>query len=128
MIDHVSIGVSDLRASAAFYEPVLGAIGMKPLIVRDSDIGYGKKYPEFWLNRRDGMPPVAKDTGVHVCLRASSTDAVDAFFRAALDAGGADDGGPGLRPEYHETYYAAFVRDPDGNRIEVVTFVAPAGD
>lgn len=126
MIDHVSIGVSDLTASAAFYEPVLGAIGMTPLIVRESDIGYGKKYPEFWLNRRDGMPAVAKDTGVHVCLRASSTDAVDAFFRAALDAGGADDGAPGLRPQYHETYYAAFVRDPDGNRIEVVTFVTPA--
>ena len=66
---------------------------------------------------------VAPDSGVHICLRAPDTAAVDAFHAAALKAGGTSDGAPGLRPEYYATYYAAFIRDPDGNRIEAVTFV-----
>lgn len=123
MIDHISIGVSDLAASGAFYDEVLAPLGQARLADEPNTIGYGKKYPEFWLNARPGMAPVNADTGIHVCLRAASTEAVDAFHAAALAAGAADDGKPGMRPEYHETYYAAFVRDPDGNRIEVVTFV-----
>ena len=70
------------------------------------------------------MAPVAADSGVHICLRASTTEAVDAFHAAALAAGGASDGAPGFRAHYHDSYYAAFIRDPDGNRIEAVTFVA----
>jgi catechol 2,3-dioxygenase-like lactoylglutathione lyase family enzyme len=123
VIDHVSIGVSDLAASGAFYDRVLAPLGHERLADRPDTIGYGKKYPEFWLNARPEMAPVGADTGVHVCLRASDTQAVDTFFEAARAAGARDDGKPGYRPEYHETYYAAFVRDPDGNRIEAVTFV-----
>jgi catechol 2,3-dioxygenase-like lactoylglutathione lyase family enzyme len=123
MIDHVSIAVRDLKVSARFYEPLLATLGMTKLRDwPDAAVGYGKKYPEFWINRRKDMAPVAADGGVHICLRAPSVQAVDAFHAAAL-AGGSSDGAPGLRAHYHENYYAAFIRDPDGNRIEVVTFV-----
>jgi predicted lactoylglutathione lyase len=86
-------------------------------------VGYGKKYPEFWINRRSDMNRVAADSGVHICLRASDTAAVDGFHAAALKAGGTSDGTAGPRPEYHGGYYAAFIRDLDGNRIEAVTFL-----
>ena len=125
MIDHVSIEARDLQVSARFYEPLLATLGMTKLRDwPDAAVGYGKKYPEFWINRRKDMAPVAADSGVHICLRAPSTQAVDAFHAAALAAGGSCDGAPGLRAHYHENYYAAFIRDPDGNRIEVVTFVS----
>ena len=125
MIDHVSIAVRDLKAAARFYEPLLATLGMTKLRDwPDAAVGYGKKYPEFWINRRKDMAPVAADSGVHICLRAPSIQAVDAFHAAALAAGGISDGAPGLRAHYHENYYAAFIHDPDGNRIEAVTFVA----
>jgi catechol 2,3-dioxygenase-like lactoylglutathione lyase family enzyme len=124
MIDHVSIAVRDLTAGARFYEPLLATLGMTKLREwPDAAVGYGKKYPEFWINKRSAMASVASDSGVHVCLRAPSTQAVDAFHAAALAAGGTSDGAPGFRAQYHESYYAAFIRDPDGNRIEAVTFV-----
>ena len=69
------------------------------------------------------MAPIGADSGVHVCLRASDAAMVDAFHAAALAGGGSSDGAPGLRAQYHENYYATFIRDPDGNRIEAVTFV-----
>lgn len=123
MIDHVSVSVSDLGASTAFYEKLLGAIGMTKLHTSEETSGFGKKYPEFWLNPRPGFKPGDGHTGMHICFRAPSVDMVKAFHEAALEAGGRDDGAPGPRPEYHETYYAAFVVDPDGNRIEVVTYL-----
>ena len=79
---------------------------------------------EFWINLRAGMKQVAPGSGVHVCLRARSAADVDAFHAAALSAGGRCDGAPGLRPHDRVRYYAAFVLDPDGNRIEAVTFPA----
>ena len=127
MIDHVSISVRDIASGARFYEALLTTLGMRQL--REwpgAAIGYGKKYPEFWINRRADMAPVAADSGAHVCLRAASRAMVDAFHAAALAAGGTSDGAPGFRAQYHENYYAAFIRDPDGNRIEAVTFVRPA--
>lgn len=124
MIDHVSIAVRNFKAAEAFYTALLAPLGLTKLREwPDAAVGYGKKYPEFWINRRAGMPPVAADSGVHICLRATSTAAVDAFHAAALAGGGTSDGAPGVRPEYNERYYAAFIRDPDGNRIEAVTFV-----
>mgnify|MGYP001545936496 FL=1 len=127
MIDHVSVAVRDLKAGASFYEPLLATLGMIKLREwPDAAIGYGKKYPEFWINRRADMPPIAADSGVHICLRASSTGAGDACQAAALAGGGTSDGSPGYRTHYHENYYAAFIRDPDGNRIEAVTFVGKA--
>jgi len=123
VIDHVSIAVRDLRASSRFYEPVLRAIGFVKLRDQPTTVGFGKKYPEFWLNHRPEMPMLEPDSGIHVCVRAPSPEAVDAFHAAALKAGGHSDGAPGMRPEYNAAYYAAFIRDLDGNRIEVVTFL-----
>ena len=124
MIDHVSVGVSDLDRGARFYEAALAALGLTRLVTRPATIGFGKTYPEFWINFRAGTARVASDSGVHICLRAKTTAAVDAFHAAALEAGGTSDGVPGLRPHDRISYYAAFVVDPDGNRIEAVTFPA----
>jgi catechol 2,3-dioxygenase-like lactoylglutathione lyase family enzyme len=124
MIDHVSIAVRDLKKAEAFYTALLAPLGMTKLREwPDAAIGFGKKYPDFWINCRQAMDRVADDSGVHICLRAPDTAAVDAFHAAALKAGGISDGTPGLRAKYHDNYYAAFIRDPDGNRIEAVTFV-----
>ena len=126
MIDHVSIGVRDLARAAAFYDAVLAALGLGRLREKPATIGYGKAYPEFWINVRPDRS-ITADTGLHICLRAPGTQAVDAFHAAALQAGGVSDGAPGLRPEYHDRYYAAFVVDPDGNKIEAVTFLPKDG-
>lgn len=123
MIDHISIAVRDLDAGGRFYEAVLAALGYKKLIARPATIGFGKQYPDFWINVRPGMATPDPDGGAHICLRAHDAKAVDAFHDAALKAGGSTDGPPGQRPEYTPGYYAAFVRDPDGNRIEAVTFL-----
>jgi len=124
MIDHVSIAVRDLKSAEAFYTALLASLGMTKLREwPDAAIGYGKKYPEFWINQRVAMDAVAADSGVHICLRAPDSASVDAFHAAALAFGGASDGTPGLRKKYHDNYYAAFIRDPDGNRLEAVTFV-----
>lgn len=126
MIDHLSIGVRDLAASARFYDAVLAPLGYMKLHEREKTVGWarsGKTHAEFWINARPGMKPVAADSGSHICLRTLSTEAVDAFHAAALKAGGTSDGAPGKRREYSENYYAAFIRDPDGNKIEAVTFL-----
>ena len=122
MIDHISVGVSDLERATRFYEPTLAALGLTKLVTRPATIGFGKSFPEFWINFRADMAPVAPGSGVHICLRAKSAADVDAFHAAALKAGGRSDGAPGLRPHDRVPYYAAFVIDPDGNRIEAVTF------
>ena len=122
MIDHVSVGVADLERAARFYEAALAALGLSRLVTRPATIGFGKAYPEFWINLRTGIARVAPESGVHVCLRAKTIEEVDAFHAAALNAGGLSDGAPGLRPHDRVSYYAAFVLDPDGNRIEAVTF------
>jgi catechol 2,3-dioxygenase-like lactoylglutathione lyase family enzyme len=126
MIDHVSVGVSDLERSGRFYELALAPLGLARLVTRPATIGFGKSYPEFWINFRADMAELAPGSGVHICLRAKSPADVDAFHAAALSAGGRSDGAPGLRPHDRVRYYAAFVIDPDGNRIEAVTF--PADD
>ena len=122
MIDHVSVGVRDLERAARFYETALTPLGLSPLVRRSATVGFGKSYPEFWINLRAEMAQVAPDSGVHICLRAKSAGEVDAFHAAALKAGGRSDGAPGLRPHDRVRYYAAFIVDPDGNRIEAVTF------
>jgi catechol 2,3-dioxygenase-like lactoylglutathione lyase family enzyme len=124
MIDHVSIAVRDLAAGTVFYERLLAPLGHQKLRDHPATVGFGKKYPELWLNHRP-RANIDADNGAHVCLRARNRDAVDRFHAEALAAGGKSDGEPGLRTHYHETYYAAFVRDPDGNRIEAVTFLQP---
>jgi len=122
MIDHVSVGVADLDRAARFYEAALGALGLSRLVTRPTTIGFGKTYPEFWINLRAGIAKVPHESGTHICLRAKTAAEVDAFHLAAIGAGGASDGAPGIRPHDRVTYYAAFVIDIDGNRIEAVTF------
>ncbi len=126
MIDHVSVAVRDLAASAAFYEAVLAPLGLTRLVTRPNTVGFGKKYPEFWLNARPQMGPVAEDTGVHICLRTRSEENVRAFYNAAIALGGRDDGAPGPRQAAMTMYFGAFIRDLDGNKIEAVTFPPPA--
>src|ERR1700755_2561742 len=122
MIDHVSVGVADLDRAARFYEAALATLGLARLVTRPATIGFGKTYPEFWINLRTKMATVEEGSGVHIALRAKATGEVDAFHAAALAAGGRSDGPPGIRPHDRVKYYAAFVIDPDGNRIEAVTF------
>ncbi len=123
MLDHISIAVRDLQVAGRFYETVLATLGYSKMIARPTNIGFGKTYPDFWINLRPNMASPDPDGGVHVCLRASSADVVNAFHAAALQAGGRTDGPPGPRPEYTPGYYAAFILDPDGNRLEAVTFL-----
>ena len=122
MIDHVSVGVADLERAARFYGATLAALGLTQLVTRPATIGFGKTYPEFWINLRTGMARTPHESGTHICLRAKTSAEVDAFHAAALSNGGISDGPPGLRPHDRVKYYAAFVLDPDGNRIEAVTF------
>ena len=122
MIDHISVGVRNLDRAADFYESTLAPLGLSRVVTRPATIGFGKAYPEFWINLRQGMASVPPESGTHICLRAKTAAEVDTFHSAALSAGGSSDGAPGLRPHDRVKYYAAFVRDPDGNRIEAVTF------
>ena len=127
MIDHISIGVSDLKASTTFYEAVLATLDYELRDARAATSGFGRRgkpHSEFWLNARPGMAKVPADSGAHICLRAKNAEAVRAFHEAAIRLGATDDGAPGIRSNYSENYYAAFIRDFDGNKIEVVTFVA----
>jgi catechol 2,3-dioxygenase-like lactoylglutathione lyase family enzyme len=123
MIDHVSIPVSDLARATAFYEIVLAELGHEQLVTRERTIGFGKRYPEFWLNLRENAAADAADSGFHVALRARDTATVTAFHETALAHGATCDGPPGPREATNPGYFAAFIRDPDGNRIEAVTFV-----
>jgi catechol 2,3-dioxygenase-like lactoylglutathione lyase family enzyme len=126
MIDHVSIAVSDLEKSTAFYQGVLGALGFEKLVERGRSIGFGKKYPEFWLNYRSNFSPISKGTGNHICLRAPLKEAVTRFYNLALSFGGQGDGEPGDREGAMTTYFGAFIRDPDGNKVEAVFFPRPS--
>ena len=121
MIDHLGLAVSNLSRSRAFYEAALAPLGYAPILVFDGAVGFGvPPKPDFWLSEGDsGMP------ALHVAFRAETRALVDAFHRAALAAGGRDNGGPGLRAHYHPNYYGAFVLDPDGHNIEAVCH-APA--
>lgn len=110
-------------SAGSFYEAVLATLGYAKLEVRPAMIAFGKKYSEFWLNHRPDLIPQPEDGGAHVALRASSRAMVEAFHAAALANGGTSDGAPGLRPQHGDGYFAAYIRDPDGNRVEAVTFL-----
>lgn len=122
MIDHVSLAVKDLDASGAFYEKVLAPLGYTKLVQRPGTIGFGKKYPEVWLNLRAGMPRLPHDLGAHVALRARSEADVREFHRRALALGATSDGDPGARQGAMTTYYGAFIVDRDGNKVEALSF------
>ncbi|MGM4906470.1 VOC family protein [Tardiphaga sp. 866_E4_N2_1] len=122
MIDHISIAVSNLERAVPFYERSFAPLGMTRLVTRPAMVGFGTSYPEVWINLRAGMAPLPLDSGVHLCLRAKTTDEVNAFYAAAIAAGGVSESAPSLRPHDRVRYYATFIADADGNRIEVVTF------
>lgn len=122
MIDHVSVAVRELARSSEFYGRILAPLGMNRLVERPNTVGFGRKYPEFWINARPTMVPVPTDTGTHICLRAPSHEAVREFHRIALALGGRDDGAPGERQAAMTTYFGAFIKDFDGNKIEAVVF------
>jgi len=124
MIDHVSVPVRDLAAAAAFYEAVFSPLGLVKLVTRERTVWFGKRYPEFWLNLREDVQRTINPGG-HICLRAPSEAAVRAFYAAALENGGLDEGPPGQRAAAMTTYFGAFILDLDGNKLEAVSFPRP---
>ena len=116
MIDHVTANVSDFERSKGFYTQALEPLGYSVQMEFEGAAGFGtgEGIPDFWI----GSQPERGAT--HVAISANDRAAVDAFYEAATAAGGKDNGAPGLRPHYHPSYYAAFVLDPDGHRIEAV--------
>ncbi len=124
MIHHVSLGTADVARARAFYDPVMHELGMRRTFDVEEAVGYGAGITVFSLNRPSDGAPATPGNGVHIAFEVEKRAAVDAFYRAALANGGSSDGEPGLRPAYDANYYAAFVRDPDGNKIEALTFVA----
>jgi catechol 2,3-dioxygenase-like lactoylglutathione lyase family enzyme len=116
VIDHIGFEVAQLSRSARFYDAVLGALGARRMFESEQAIAYGINGPDVWIVVR-GRPP-APGYG-HMALRASGRAAVEGAHTAGLAQGGSDDGPPGLRPQYGAGYYAAYLRDPDGLRVEV---------
>jgi catechol 2,3-dioxygenase-like lactoylglutathione lyase family enzyme len=130
MIDHFGINCSDLSASAAFYDKALGVLGFERVLDFEVAIGYGLPgHPDFWIGAQphDGGPASGPNREVHVAFAAPSADAVRAFFDAAVSLGAEVLHEPRLWPEYHDGYYGAFVRDPDGNNVEAVCHTAAVG-
>lgn len=118
MFDHVSIGVRDVAAAKRFYDAVLKPLGYSCLHADDGSLGYGRDRVGFWISASASPVPADKTSGLHFCFSAADRAGVDAFHEAGLKAGGADNGKPGPRPDYGADYYAAFVTDPDGYRVE----------
>jgi catechol 2,3-dioxygenase-like lactoylglutathione lyase family enzyme len=118
MINHVSIGVSDIAKARAFYDAVLPPLGYTRLSSGDASLGYGKESVVLWISRTKSPVKADPASGLHFCFDAPNRKSVDAFHKAALATGGRDNGKPGLRADYGDNYYAAFVIDPDGYRLE----------
>jgi catechol 2,3-dioxygenase-like lactoylglutathione lyase family enzyme len=120
MIVHVSIGVRDVEVSKSFYDAALEPLGYKCVRAARSmaGYGYGTDLISFWIVSAEHPIPADEKSGLHFCFAAPDAAAVDAFHTAALRAGGQDNGAPGPRPIYSPDYYAAFIIDPDGYRIE----------
>ena len=118
MIDHISIGVRDLARSKVFYDAILGSLSYRRIVQEDASLGYGAETVSFWVLATDAPVPANEASGLHICFVSPSRTGVDAFHAAALEKGGRDNGSPGLRADYDANYYAAFVVDPDGYRIE----------
>lgn len=122
IMSHVSVGTADLARAGAFYDAVLSTIGARRVLDEGFAIAWGKHFPEFWVGPpHDGGAP-SPGNGVHFAFLAASRAEVAAFYAAALAAGGQDEGPPGPRPHYGAEYYGAFVRDPDGNKIEAMVW------
>ena len=121
MIDHFGINVSDMATAREFYDRVLGVLGHRVLMDFQVACGYGTTQPQFWLSTMDDIPP---NREVHIAFEAPDAATVRAFHEAAVAIGAESLHEPRVWPEYHEHYYGAFVRDPDGNNVEAVCHTA----
>jgi len=125
ILDHVGLNVTDYARSKRFYEQALAPLGISLIMEYGTFCGFGREgKPDFWIGcgvtSYQTAEKVATITPIHIAFRAANRDAVEAFFKAAIEAGGKDFGPPGIRAQYHPTYYGAFVLDPDGHNIEAV--------
>ena len=118
MIEHIGFEVTDMARSARFYDAVLYALGARRMVSSDHAVAYGVNRPQVWIVMRGRKPGPGYG---HLALQASGKASVDAAHAAGLANGGSDDGAPGMRPQYGERYCAAYLRDPDGLRLEVVS-------
>ena len=123
VISHVSLGTNDYPKAKAFYDAVLATLQIKCVMDYPGGAGYGRKFPEFWIQAPHDGGQASVGNGVHISFLANSIAEVEAFHATALKLGGKDDGKPGYRKEYTDDYYAAFVRDLDGNKIEAMLMV-----
>ena len=126
-LSHVSLGTNDYPKAKAFYDAVLATVQIRCVMDYELGAGYGRKFPEFWIQQPYDGGKATSGNGVHVCFTAQTIEEVQAFHATALRMGGQDDGPPGFRPEYSEMYYGAFVRDLDGNKIEAMAWVKKPG-
>jgi catechol 2,3-dioxygenase-like lactoylglutathione lyase family enzyme len=118
VLDHVGFQCADLAASAAFYDRVLAPLGLRRMMDHTVAMGYGDTFPDFWIGEHNEGEGFRES---HIAFKAADRAAVDAFFAAAVEAGAEVLHEPAVHPEYHENYYGAFVRDPDGNNVEAVS-------
>ena len=128
MLHHISLPVSDLAASSRLYDAVLGALGYARVWSTNDAVGYGISGGEDLLAIKQVNPAIAAGIGFHVAFSASSDKAVERFYEAALKCGATDNGRPGLRPDYGQNYYSAFIIDLDSHRIEAVHNPSPEAE
>ena len=124
MIHHASVGSSDLGRSRIFYQAVIPLLGYRLVSEDEQSLDYGAGDVAFSVERPLDGRPASGGNGTHIAFKARDRASVDAFYRAGLENGGSDGGAPGLRPEYDANYYGAFLFDPDGNKVEAVTYSA----
>ena len=124
MFDHVSIGIRDIARTKRFYDAALQPLGYRCLSEGEGSLGYGDKAVGLWISVSEKPVPADAASGLHFCFAAPSRKSIDAFHAAALQAGGRDNGKPGIRADYSAGYYTAYVVDPDGYRLEAYCDVA----
>ena len=118
ILSHLSVGTNDFERATAFYDTVLSTLGCRRVMEHPDAVAYGKAYPEFWVQSPFDGGQATVGNGFHLAFSATSKAQVDAFYKAAMNAGASDDGAPGPRADYGEPYYGCFVRDPDGHKVE----------
>lgn len=118
IVSHVSLGTNHFDKAAAFYDAVMASLGGRRIMEHPDAIAYGRAFPEFWIQEPHDGKPASTANGVHIGFMAESKEMVQAFWDAAIAAGGTADGGPGPREEYGAPYFGCFVRDLDGHKIE----------
>lgn len=126
VLAHVSLGTNNYPRARTFYDGVLATLGIQRVMEHGPNAGYGRDSAAFWIQAPHDQGVAQPGNGVHVCFSAQTTAQVQAFHATALSLGAVDDGAPGLRPLYNERYYAAFVRDPDGHKIEALCWLPEA--